>query len=93
MTEVEPRIVMWRRAVSLFLWSRRFDAPFGDAGIDRYLIEQKIVGMTDSKPDVIVWRVGEDGDGDLPVVLELTMNDPGRRRRSSTGTGISRRSS
>lgn len=70
----ERRIVLWRRAIFLF---RRFtgsEGPFHKAGFREFRIEQKIVGLGESKPDIVSWRsYGEGGDQSV-LIVELTLN-------------------
>lgn len=72
----ERRIVLWRRAIFQF---RRFsdkEGAFHKAGLTDFRIEQNIVGLADSKPDIIGWRKGSGGHGeDYPLAMELTLND------------------
>lgn len=76
----DRRIELWRKAIFLFRKFREIEGPFHMAGVDQFLIEQKIVGLRGSKPDIIGWRVGREGKTDLPIVFELTL-DSGKSKK------------
>ena len=70
----ERRIVLWRRAIFLFRKFTGSEGPFHKAGFREFRIEQKIVGLGESKPDIISWR-SDGGGGDQSVlIVELTLN-------------------
>ena len=70
----ERRIVLWRRAIFLFRKFTNFEGPFYKAGFTEFRIEQKIVGLNESKPDIISWKSNEGSDEQSVLIVELTLN-------------------
>ena len=71
----ERRIVLWRRAIFLFRKFKGSEGAFHKAGFVQFRIEQKIIGLSENKPDIISWRTGEAFGEDAVLIIELTLND------------------